>query len=75
MVDFSAFSHCANAVFSLCVPEDGELYLWGKLLNPKGKAESNGDQIVPRLVRTSDAVKLFKCSQFHTTFITGEFAV
>ncbi|ETK83686.1 hypothetical protein F441_11421 [Phytophthora nicotianae CJ01A1] len=57
---------------SCAVSEDGELYLWGKLLNPKGKTESNGDQITPRLVRTSDAVKLFKCSQFHTTFITAD---
>ncbi|KAE9014761.1 hypothetical protein PR003_g14648 [Phytophthora rubi] len=57
---------------SCAVSEDGELYLWGKLLNPKGKAETNGDQITPRLVRTSDAVKLLKCSQFHTTFITAD---
>ncbi|KAG7393741.1 hypothetical protein PHYPSEUDO_004504 [Phytophthora pseudosyringae] len=57
---------------SCAVSEDGELFLWGKMLNPKGKAECNGDQITPRLVRTSDGVKLFKCSQFHTTFITAD---
>ncbi|KAG1700245.1 hypothetical protein DVH05_012050 [Phytophthora capsici] len=57
---------------SCAVSEDGELYMWGKLLNPKGQEESNGDQITPRLVRTSDAVKLLKCSQFHTTFITAD---
>ena len=56
-----------------CFTEDGELYMWGKLLNPEGKAVSNGDQVVPRLVKTSDDVKLFKSSQFHTTFITGKF--
>ncbi|RLN49797.1 hypothetical protein BBJ29_007378 [Phytophthora kernoviae] len=55
---------------SCAVSEDGELYMWGKLLNPK--AENNGDQITPRLVRTSDAVRLLKCSQFHTTFITDD---
>ncbi|CAH0486493.1 unnamed protein product [Peronospora farinosa] len=59
--------------YSCAVSEDGELYMWGKLLNPKAKKdESSVDQIVPRLVRTSDAVKLFKCSQFHTTFITAD---
>ncbi|RLN71609.1 hypothetical protein BBJ28_00007494 [Nothophytophthora sp. Chile5] len=57
---------------SCAVTEDGELFVWGKLLNPKGKAESNGDQITPRLVRTSDAVQMLTCSQFHTTFITAD---
>ncbi|KAI9906899.1 hypothetical protein PsorP6_003834 [Peronosclerospora sorghi] len=57
---------------SCAISVDGELYMWGKLLNPKGKVESNGDQIVPRLVSVSDAVKLFKCSHFHTTFITAD---
>lgn len=57
---------------SCAVSEDGELYVWGKLLNPKGKSESNSDQITPRLVPTSDAVKLLQCSQFHTTFITTD---
>lgn len=50
---------------------DGELYLWGKLLNPKGKEENDGDQVTPRLVRTSDAVTRLQCSHFHTAFITG----
>ncbi|CAI5741336.1 unnamed protein product [Hyaloperonospora brassicae] len=62
----AGFSH------SCALSEDGELYMWGKLLNLKGKAVSNGDQVVPRLVQTSDAVKLFKCSQFHTAFITAD---
>ncbi|KAL7693301.1 putative regulator of chromosome condensation 1/beta-lactamase-inhibitor protein II [Plasmopara halstedii] len=57
---------------SCAVSEDGELYLWGKLLNPKGKIESNGDQITPRLVRTSEAVNLLQSSQFHSTFITAD---
>uniref|UniRef100_A0AAV1VKT4 Uncharacterized protein n=1 Tax=Peronospora matthiolae TaxID=2874970 RepID=A0AAV1VKT4_9STRA len=62
----AGFSH------SCALGEDGELYMWGKLLNPEGKAVSNGDQVVPRLVKTSDDVRLFKCSQFHTTFITAD---
>lgn len=56
---------------SSALTADGELFLWGKLLNLQGKAESNGDQITPRLVRTSDAVTLLQCSHFHTAFITG----
>ncbi|CAH0477127.1 unnamed protein product [Peronospora belbahrii] len=58
--------------YSCAVSEDGELYMWGKLLNPKAKTESNGDQIVPRFVQTSAPVKLFTCSQFHTAFITAD---
>ncbi|TDH64963.1 hypothetical protein CCR75_006182 [Bremia lactucae] len=58
--------------YSCAITEDGELYVWGKLLNPKGMSEANGDQITPRLVQTSDAVKLSKCSHFHTSFITAD---
>lgn len=56
---------------SSALTDEGELFLWGKLLNLKGKEESNGDQIIPRLVRTSDAVTLLECSHFHTSYITG----
>lgn len=52
--------------------DDGELFLWGKLLNLEGKGESDGDQVIPRLVRTSDAVTLLECSHFHTSYITGK---
>lgn len=51
--------------------EDGELFVWGKLLNPNGTNDKDSDQVTPRLVRTSDAVRLHECSHFHTTFVTG----
>ncbi|KAF1318915.1 Rcc1 domain containing protein, partial [Globisporangium splendens] len=57
---------------SSALTDDGELFVWGKLLNLKGKEESNGDQIIPRLVRTSDAVTLLECSHFHTSYITAD---
>ncbi|TMW68702.1 hypothetical protein Poli38472_006170 [Pythium oligandrum] len=57
---------------SSALTKDGELFLWGKLLNPKGKDESNGDQVTPRLIKTRDAVRLQECSHFHTTFITED---
>ncbi|DBA00726.1 TPA: hypothetical protein N0F65_001197 [Lagenidium giganteum] len=57
---------------SSALTADGELFLWGKLLNPLGKEESNGDQIVPRVVRTSSSVRLLQCSHFHTSFITSD---
>lgn len=53
---------------------DGELFVWGKLLSLQGTNDASGDggdQVVPRLVRTSDAVTLLQCSHFHTSFLTG----
>lgn len=57
---------------SSALTAEGELFLWGKLLNPMGKEESNGDQVVPRLIKTSDPVRLLECSHFHTSFITAD---
>ncbi|TYZ62285.1 hypothetical protein PybrP1_006966 [[Pythium] brassicae (nom. inval.)] len=57
---------------SSALTRDGELFVWGKLLNLEGKDENGGDQVVPRLVRTSDAVTLLQCSHFHTAFLTAD---
>ncbi|KAJ0409182.1 hypothetical protein ATCC90586_010263 [Pythium insidiosum] len=57
---------------STALTADGELFLWGKLLNPKGKEEGMGDQVTPRIVKTREPVRLAACSHFHTTFITGD---
>ncbi|GLD95025.1 hypothetical protein PINS_up003650 [Pythium insidiosum] len=57
---------------STALTADGELFLWGKLLNPKGKEDGTGDQVTPRLVKTREPVRLSTCSHFHTTFITGD---
>jgi alpha-tubulin suppressor-like RCC1 family protein len=59
---------------STAVTKDGELFVWGKLMNPNGKEDGGqGDQVIPRLIKTREPIRLMQCSHFHTSFITGAF--